>query len=546
MSDFASRFASSNLDVRKKAPLLRTILFVIVCLLPPVTISDFATGDTVNAGVELVLLAIQLAALGLLYSGRFEISSRLVIFSLFPVLFVMSFLGEHPEPSFLYRNALYLMPPVALASLLLRGSRVPIVFSSIGALSLVVYAFAFVMPAGFTVLQMINQLVVAVVLFGALTFFVLSSAAVSRRVNDELEAERARASGKLQILSTAIESSSANLDRLGTLTARVEDIRSLIGSAAGAVEDMERRIADLDGASARSEAAADLIRDRIADLSKSIEEESAAQIESSASINEMVASIGSVADSATRRRNAMEKLEGTADSGMERLGALLGLISRIEGSIGSIQGMVNVINGIAGSTNLLSMNAAIEAAHAGDAGKGFAVVAEEIRKLADTSGKNAKEIGRQLKEVIAVITSAAEESDGTRASFQEIRNEIGSAMDAFQEITSATSELAEGGRQILEALRTLGEMSGQVRSGGEEISSAQATLVEVQHSIGLASQTLRSSIGTVKEKDSAVLEAAAEVKQIGEDGIRLAEELHRKTMALGASAAETRDSFSVS
>lgn len=229
----------------------------------------------------------------------------------------------------------------------------------------------------------------------------------------------------------------------------------------------------------------------------------------------------------------METLSGTADDGMKRLDSLLGLISRIEGSIGSIQGMVGVINAIAGSTNLLSMNAAIEAAHAGEAGRGFAVVAEEIRKLADTSGKNAKEIGRQLKEVIAVITNAAEESGHTRDSFSEIRAEISVAIDAFQEITSATGELAEGGRQILEALQTLSEMSGRVKSGGEAISSAGTTLETLQRSSRDVLSSLRQDAAVVNEKNGSVLSAADAVAAIGEQGVKNAQELQRRTAAVG-------------
>jgi methyl-accepting chemotaxis protein len=196
--------------------------------------------------------------------------------------------------------------------------------------------------------------------------------------------------------------------------------------------------------------------------------------------------------------------------------------------------MVNVINGIAGSTNLLSMNAAIEAAHAGDAGRGFAVVADEIRKLADTSGKNAKEIGRQLKEVIAVITSAAEQSGRTRDSFVEIQTEIAGAMDAFQEITNATGELAEGGKQILEALQTLSDMSSRVKSGGGDMGEAQEKLEELQKGSRVMLSTLRADATVVKDKDAAVLEAAVEVARIGDQGVKIAEELHRRSASVDA------------
>ena len=214
---------------------------------------------------------------------------------------------------------------------------------------------------------------------------------------------------------------------------------------------------------------------------------------------------------------------------MNRLATLMSSVQKIEGSIGSIQSMVAVINAIAGSTNLLSMNAAIEAAHAGDAGRGFAVVAEEIRKLADTSGKNAKEIGRQLKDVIQIIHDAVAESDSTRSSFESIRGEIASAIEAFNEITSATSELAEGGRQILEALQTLSDLSHRVQDGGSEIVGARASLEKLQNStLGLL-EKLRMEARLVVEKDQAVLVVVDEVSAIGQSAFEAARSLKEDT-----------------
>ncbi len=531
MAHFASRFSGASASVRSKAPLLRTLLLIIACVVPIVLVSDLLVRDFVSVAAEGVFLVALAVSLLSLYRGRFELASWLVLVATFLLLAGMSFLEDQPSTMYLFRNGFYMIAVTALASLLLSDRRITIGFGVAGGLVNAVFAFR-LGAQGIPLANLLNDLAVTLGLYGIVNFLIVASANIALKVNSDLELERGKAAGQLSLLAEAIKSSSTNLERMGTLATKAQEIRTLVGSAASAVGSMESRLVDLDGAADRSERAAISIGSRIEDLDKRIEEESAAQAQSSASINEMVASIRSVAESATRRRAAMEGLEGTADTGMERLNTLLGLIARIEGSIGSIQEMVNVINGIAGSTNLLSMNAAIEAAHAGESGKGFAVVAEEIRKLADTSGKNAKEIGRRLKEVIAVITEAAKESAGTRSSFQEIRGEIGGAIDAFQEITGATSELAEGGRQILDALRVLSDMSGQVKNGGDEIAGAQHTLMDVQRSLKDLSRDLGRSIQTVKTTDEAVLEATEAVRRAGEDGVRVAEELHRETTAL--------------
>ncbi|HRS21792.1 MAG TPA: methyl-accepting chemotaxis protein, partial [Clostridia bacterium] len=168
----------------------------------------------------------------------------------------------------------------------------------------------------------------------------------------------------------------------------------------------------------------------------------------------------------------------------------------------------------------------------GDAGRGFAVVADEIRNLADTTGKNAKEIGRQLKEVIQIIKTAAEESDITRTAFQEIRHEIDSVIDAFTEISTATEELAEGGRQILEALQTLSEMSSQLKSGGLEIDTAQKKLEALQIKTMSVLTELRTGTQVIKQDTDAILGSVHGVAQLSAESREHAASLHRAIQSL--------------
>lgn len=524
---FAARFEGSADDQKRKASLLRTVLIVVIVLLPLALVSDFLTGDLVNAALEGLVFFCMLLSLVVLYRGNYLLASRLTVAAAFFVLLAMSMVVSSESASLLFRNVAYYTVAITLSLLFTSDRRMVLGIAGLGVAAFPAFAFLRLLPAGIPMVEVLPQLVTSLILYVLVAFFCLKYMELTTRLNMELAEERSQGEKRLEKLSRLVEGATANLDSIGSLNARVEEIRSLVADAAASIQAIQGRVTGLESSSDSSTQAAARIGERITELNDSIEEESAAQIESSASINEMVASIRSVADSATRRRGSMEGLAGTADEGMRRLDSLLALISKIEGSIGSIQSMVNVINSIAGSTNLLSMNAAIEAAHAGDAGRGFAVVAEEIRKLADTSGKNAKEIGRQLKEVIAIITGAAEESDRTKDSFLEIRREIDGAVDAFQEITAATGELAEGGRQILEALRTLSEMSGRVKAGGTEIGEAQHTMEELQRSTKAALAALRADATVVGVKDAAILAAVDLVSQVGEAGARNAAELHR-------------------
>jgi methyl-accepting chemotaxis protein len=124
-----------------------------------------------------------------------------------------------------------------------------------------------------------------------------------------------------------------------------------------------------------------------------------------------------------------------------------------------------VMNNIASQTNLLSMNAAIEAAHAGEAGKGFAVVADEIRKLAESSGQQSKTTASMLKKIKASIDSITASSNEVLSRFEVIDSGVKTVSLHEQNIRSAMEEQEVGGKQILESMQHLKEISVSVKQG---------------------------------------------------------------------------------
>jgi methyl-accepting chemotaxis protein len=126
---------------------------------------------------------------------------------------------------------------------------------------------------------------------------------------------------------------------------------------------------------------------------------------------------------------------------------------------------------ISSQTNLLSMNAAIEAAHAGEAGKGFAVVADEIRKLAESAAEQSKTIGNVLKNIKESIASIARSTGGVLRHFELIEQEVRTVSEQEAGIRSAMEEQEIGGRSILEAVSRLNEVTGEVRRASEDMTA---------------------------------------------------------------------------
>ena len=260
------------------------------------------------------------------------------------------------------------------------------------------------------------------------------------------------------------------------------------------------------------------IAQNIESLTSQIESQSSAVTESSASVQEMVANVSSISENINRAAASFGELKSDAAGGKNGISVVQDLVNRLIAQSDSLLEANSVIDGIASQTNLLAMNAAIEAAHAGEAGRGFSVVAEEIRKLSEDSSEQSRTIAAGLKATIDSIRNIADATAMADSAFDSVASKIGAITTLVNEIDVAMSEQNAGGRQVLEALRDIENVTIQVRDGAVEMNAGtEAILKEMSRLSNVSMQVLNRSSSIAKAAEAINGSVAEVVKSSGEN-----------------------------
>lgn len=262
------------------------------------------------------------------------------------------------------------------------------------------------------------------------------------------------------------------------------------------------------GAKAASEAVR-RIGEKIDALADSFDTQSAGVVESSASIEQMISNIASVGASVDKIAEELEKLVKSAENGRDRLSGMEAKIREISHQSISLADTNKAISTIASQTNLLAMNAAIEAAHAGEAGKGFAVVADEIRKLAESSATQSKETKKELGAIKASIDTVVVNVNDTAQSFADTLEAIDRTNALASQVRLAMDEQDVGSKQILQALGEITGATSGLKTASEEMRSAGASAMDQMRLLEASSSQVRHVLEGAETESAVISEAVS-------------------------------------
>ncbi len=261
-------------------------------------------------------------------------------------------------------------------------------------------------------------------------------------------------------------------------------------------------------------------------ISGNIDEQAASVEQTSSAIEEMAASIKAENEAAREVEKLTSNLTEITSSGSEHISNLIGSIRRVEDSSIHVEEILEHLHLLSEQIDILAINAAIEAAHAGDSGKGFAVVADEIRRLSENSTEKSTGISNLIKEMLEAIEYGNDMTMQADSSFSDIKNTVELTFTHFHNIYRAIEEETAGIEEMLQTSVRLVSITEDLKNLSSEQTSNTGIMRNSIESVFNGFSVIKSSVMDQKENRESITEALEQMNRITAANIKKVDELN--------------------
>ncbi len=322
-----------------------------------------------------------------------------------------------------------------------------------------------------------------------------------------------RTTGTMRELFTQIKDEAANMTTIGeNLFMEMQKSGDAITQIADKIDSLHTATDDQAHSVSKTSSAIAQIIESIRELNTSIEGQSSDVSSVSSAVEQMVANIQAVTSSVQKANTALQSLSSATVDGKNTLIETNAISQKIAEQSGGLIEASNVIENIASQTNLLAMNAAIEAAHAGESGKGFTVVADEIRKLAEESSAQGKTISGTLKMITTEIDQLVKAASLAVEKFTVISEHTDAVQNSASMVAFSMTEQSKAGKEVLSSMQDINAVTRSVQQGAAEISGGSERVMDEVRNLDKVTNILQNRMEEIASNFMQINNSICEVK----------------------------------